>query len=123
MSDKFLKQFLIVNSTERKTKTKGFVEKTMQLRKKGKDKKITLEDVKKLAEIYDKDVDKKGGRYLIRARNIYRDNTTKMDSQRDITIRDSNGKYIDDDPEYYEKKNYDRDKYNEFFTIQIVYSK
>ena len=116
MTDKFLKQFLIVNSSERKTKTKGFVEKTMQLRKKGKDKKITLEDVKKLAEIYDKDVDKKGGRYLIRARNIYRDNTN-------ITIRDSNGKYIDDDPEYYDKRNYDRDKYNEFFTIQIIYSK
>jgi hypothetical protein len=35
---------------------------------------IYSEDFKKLAEIYDKDVDKKGGRYLIRARNIYRDN-------------------------------------------------
>ena len=121
MTDKFLKQFLIENKTERITKTKGFVEKTMQLRKNKK--KITLEDVKKLAEIYDKDVDKKGGRYLIRARNIYRDNITNTDSQNNTTIRDSNGNYIDDDPEYYEKRNYDRDKYNEFFTIQIVYSK
>jgi hypothetical protein len=64
MSDKFLKQFLIVNSSERKTKTKGFVEKTMQLRKNGKSK-ISLGDVKKLAEYFDKEADKKGGKYII----------------------------------------------------------
>jgi len=113
MSNKILKNFLIENTTVRATKTKGFTEKTMQLRKNGKSK-ISLADVKKLAEYFDEEADKKGGKYIIRARNIYRDN---------LTIRDSNGTYYDDDIDYFAKRNYDRKVYNEFFTIQIVYSK
>ena len=114
MSNKILKNFVIENTSARTTKTKGFTEKTMQLRNYGIGKKITLDEVKKLAEYFDQEADKKGGKYIIRGRNAYRDN---------MTIRDSEGNYYDDDDDYFVKRNYDRDICGEFFAIQIVYSK
>ena len=51
MTDKFLKSFLIKNTTEKKTK--GFVEKTMEIVKKGKDKTVSLKEVKELAKMFD----------------------------------------------------------------------
>jgi len=64
---------------------------------------------------FDEEQEKKGGKYLIRARNIYRDN---------ITVRDSNGNYYDDDPDYFSKRpNYDPDTFQEFDRIQIIYSR
>ena len=110
MTDKFLKSFLIKNTTEKKTK--GFVEKTMEIVKKGKDKTVSLKEVKELAKLFDKEKDKKGGKYIIRARNIYRDN---------LTIRDFDGNYYDDDdPNYYNVRGYNEKKYEEFFRIQII---
>jgi DNA-binding transcriptional MerR regulator len=53
MTDKFLNSFLIKNTTEKKTK--GFVEKTMEIVKKGKDKTVSLKEVKELAKLFDKE--------------------------------------------------------------------
>ena len=61
MSNKFLKNFLISNHTERKTKTNGFLEKTTELAKKGKgkNKHISLEDIKELVKYFDEEQEKK----------------------------------------------------------------
>ena len=89
-------------------KTKGFTQKTMQLIKKGKQF-ISLKDVKDIAKELDKHADKK---YVIRARNEYRDN---------LTIRDMHGNYYDEDePDYYNVRGYVKNKYENFFMIQIV---
>ena len=89
-------------------KTKGFTQKTMQLIKKGKQF-ISLKDVKDIAKELDKHADKK---YVIRARNEYRDN---------LTIRDMDGNYYDEDEaDYYNVRGYVKNKYEKFFMIQIV---
>jgi hypothetical protein len=105
------KNYLMSNINEKKTK--GFTQKTMDIVKKG-NKKITLNEVKQMAKDFDKLATKDHGKYIIRARNVYRDN---------ITVRDFNGKYYDDDDDYYDDRGYDQGKFESFQKIQVYFVK
>jgi hypothetical protein len=66
-----------------------------------------LNEVKQMAKDFDKLATKDHGKYIIRARNVYRDN---------ITVRDFNGRYYDD-------RGYDRDEFESFQKIQVYFVK
>ena len=106
-----LRDFMVKNPTERKSK--GFTQKSMELVKKG-NQMISLKEVRQLAKEFDHSVNKSGGKYVIRARNEYRDN---------LTIRDFNGGYYDDDDTYYETRAYQKDKFEKFHKLQIYFVK
>lgn len=102
---------LIFNTTETK-QTKGFIQKTVDIYKKDRTK-ISLKEVKKMAEQFNKDCEGKG-KYLIRGRNQYKDN---------LTIRDFGDRYYDQDNDYYDARGYEKAIYDDFYMIQLVYVK
>lgn len=93
--------------------TKGFVQKTTDIVRKDK-KLLTLKEVKDLCETLNKQVDKNGGKYVVRGRNEYKDNTT---------IRTYSGVYYDSDDDYYTNMGVEQDTFDKFYKIQIVYVK
>ena len=106
-----LKNFMVKNATEKKSK--GFTQKSMELVKKG-GQTISLKEVKELANEFNHSVNKSGGKYIIRGRNQYRDN---------LTIRDFNGGYYDDDDNYYNARGYQKENFEKFHKLQIYFVK
>lgn len=101
------------NKKETKT-TKGFTEKIATLVKSDHTP-YTLKEVKDMAKKFNEDAEKNKGKYIIRGRNIYKDN---------LTIRAYDGTYFDaEGDEYYNARGYDKKKYDRFYTLQIVYVK
>ena len=93
----------------KETKSKGFTQKTTNVIRKGK-KFLTLKNVKELGRELDKQAIKTGMKYIIRGRN-------KLGT---TTIRGYDGRYYDEDEDYYENKNVDRDTYDDFYYIDVV---
>jgi hypothetical protein len=94
-------------------KTKGFTQK-VQTFKKSNNTPYTLQEIKELSKQFDKEAQKNNGKYLLRARNEYRDN---------LTIRSYDGKFYDDEDDYYDERAYDKEKYEKFNVFQIIYIK
>jgi hypothetical protein len=107
-----LKNFVVKGTTVRKTK--GFTQKTMDIMKKGNNETISLKEVKDLAKSFEKEADNNGGKFVIRARNKYRDN---------LTIRDFNGSYYDENDDYYNSRGYSKSEFDKFYHLQIYYIK
>ena len=93
----------------KETKVKGTTQKTTNVIKKGK-KFLTLTEIKELGNELDKQALKTGMKYIIRGRNQFGTST----------IRGYDGRYYDEDDEYYENKNVDKDTFNDFYCIDIV---
>lgn len=100
-------------NTKKTVQTKGFIQK-VQTFKRSNNKPYTLEDIKNISKKFDEEAKKSNARYLLRARNEYRDN---------LTIRSYSGKYYDDEDDYYDARGYDKNKFEKFQTFQIVYVK
>jgi hypothetical protein len=102
-----LKNFIIRNNAV--VKTKGFVQKSMDLQQ--KDKKLTsLDEVKNLSKEFDKEAQKHGGKYIILGRNY----------KGIFTLRDQDGTYYDSDNDYYDSHGYDKDKFDKFYRLKVV---
>ena len=102
------KNYLMKDPVEKKTK--GFTQKTIELIKKGK-KMISLNDIKDISSEFDNLAKKSGAKYVIRARNEYRDN---------ITVRDMNGRFYDEADDYYKANGYEKSKFDKFNIMQVV---
>ena len=90
-------------------KSKGSTQKTTSVVKTGK-KMITLKEIKELCKTLDKTAKTKGSMYIIRGRN----------SLKTTTIRSSDGHFVDEDPDYYENKGTDKNKFEKFYYIEIL---
>lgn len=92
-------------------KTKGIIQKKIGIVKDG-NKKIQMKEVKELCKQFDKDVN--GASYIILGRNDYKDHTT---------IRSYDGRFIDEIVDYYDNAGYDKDKFENFYRLEIIITK
>ncbi len=114
--DKIFKNLKFENVVEKTTKKKngkiGFTQKSADIVSTNK-KPINLKTVKEMAKVFDVESEKKDRPYVIMGRNQYNNY---------VTIRSDDGSYYDDDPDYYKNRiRYDKDIFENFEMIQVIY--
>lgn len=93
--------------------TKGYLKKIQTFKKDDK-KPFTLDEIKQKCKTFDEYAKKHDGKYILRARNEYRDN---------LTIKSYDGSFYDEDQDYYNARGYDPEKFEKFYMFQIIYLK
>jgi hypothetical protein len=92
-------------------KTKGFTQKTVDIVN-TKSQPINLKQIKELTKIFQEESKKNDGKFIIRGRNKYHGN---------VTIRSYDGSFYDEDDDYYNARGYEREVFDDFEYLQIVY--
>jgi hypothetical protein len=91
--------------------TKRFTQKTVDIIKDKKET-MSLKEAKELAKTFGNQIGKES-MFIVKGLNCYGPKT----------LRDYNGKWYDEEDDYYDARGYDRDKFENLFQVQIVYLK
>jgi hypothetical protein len=91
--------------------SRGFTQKSVEIIK-GKDTRMSLGDAKEIEESFKKNSGD-NSKFVIRGRNKY--GTT--------TIRGFDGRWYNEDDDYYNARGYEKTDFEQFYRVQIVYLK